>query len=198
MRHGPENTDIIFLKFCGFCVPDSSPFPSSIPHAFQINFNSLYTALCEQQTSDQATLLLYTLLHQNSNVRTYMLARTDMENLVSITLHISCFLYCLIFWRAVSFPRRVSMFAWLQRWGWEMDGELPPGTGVRRTQRTWQCCHRAGEHSSMTSFPVLQDFLSPWSSLIKSFKKRGLLFSGYSCRRGSFQMLSVHPPRSYS
>ncbi|TKC46695.1 hypothetical protein EI555_019797, partial [Monodon monoceros] len=59
---------------------DSSPFPSSIPHAFQINFNSLYMALCEQQTSDQATLLLYTLLHQNSNIRTYMLARTDMEN----------------------------------------------------------------------------------------------------------------------
>uniref|UniRef100_A0A8C0ZV94 Dymeclin n=1 Tax=Castor canadensis TaxID=51338 RepID=A0A8C0ZV94_CASCN len=67
---------------------DSSPFPSSIPHAFQINFNSLYTALCEQQTSDKATLLLYTLLHQNSNVRTYMLARTDMENLVLPILEI--------------------------------------------------------------------------------------------------------------
>ncbi|XP_065746212.1 dymeclin isoform X7 [Phocoena phocoena] len=67
---------------------DSSPFPSSIPHAFQINFNSLYMALCEQQTSDQATLLLYTLLHQNSNIRTYMLARTDMENLVLPILEI--------------------------------------------------------------------------------------------------------------
>lgn len=67
---------------------DSSPFPSSIPHTFQINFNSLYTALCEQQTSDQATLLLYTLLHQNGNVRTYMLARTDMENLVLPILEI--------------------------------------------------------------------------------------------------------------
>ncbi|XP_028727778.1 dymeclin isoform X1 [Peromyscus leucopus] len=67
---------------------DSSPFPPSVPHAFQINFNSLYTALCEQQTSDQATLLLYTLLHQNSNVRTYMLARTDMENLVLPILEI--------------------------------------------------------------------------------------------------------------
>lgn len=67
---------------------DSSPFPSSIPHTFQINFNSLYTALCEQQTSDQATLLLYTLLHQNSNVRTYVLARTDMENLVLPILEI--------------------------------------------------------------------------------------------------------------
>lgn len=67
---------------------DSSSFPSSSPHAFQINFNSLYTALCEQQTSDQATLLLYTLLHQNGNVRTYMLARTDMENLVLPILEI--------------------------------------------------------------------------------------------------------------
>lgn len=67
---------------------DSSPFPSSVPHTFQINFNSLYTTLCEQQTSDQATLLLYTLLHQNANVRTYVLARTDMENLVLPILEI--------------------------------------------------------------------------------------------------------------
>uniref|UniRef100_A0A2K6ENR9 Dymeclin n=1 Tax=Propithecus coquereli TaxID=379532 RepID=A0A2K6ENR9_PROCO len=74
----------------------SSPFPSSIPHAFQINFNSLYTALCEQQTSDQATLLLYTLLHQNSNIRTYMLARTDMENLVKENSNVSLLLFPLV------------------------------------------------------------------------------------------------------
>ncbi|NXM29109.1 DYM protein, partial [Oxyruncus cristatus] len=61
---------------------DNTAFSSSSPHAFQINFNSLYTALCEQQKSDQATLLLYMLLHQNSNVRTYVLARTDIESLV--------------------------------------------------------------------------------------------------------------------
>ncbi|XP_067401494.1 dymeclin isoform X2 [Emydura macquarii macquarii] len=67
---------------------DSTAFPSPSPHAFQINFNSLYTALCDQQKSDQATLLLYMLLHQNSNVRTYMLARTDMENLVLPILEI--------------------------------------------------------------------------------------------------------------
>lgn len=63
-----------------------APVDTSIPveqaHAFQINFNSLYTALCEHQCSDQATLLLYTLLHQNANMRTYMLSRTDMDNLV--------------------------------------------------------------------------------------------------------------------
>ncbi|KAA0719708.1 Dymeclin [Triplophysa tibetana] len=67
---------------------DSSSFPSPQPHSFQINFNSLYTALCEQQKSDQVTLLLYTLLHQNSNMRTYILSRTDMENLVLPILEI--------------------------------------------------------------------------------------------------------------
>ncbi|KAM4051337.1 dymeclin isoform 2-T3 [Anomaloglossus baeobatrachus] len=67
---------------------DSSVPLSPSPHSFQINFNSLYTALCDQQKSDQATLLLYTLLHQNSNVRTYVLARTDIESLVLPILEI--------------------------------------------------------------------------------------------------------------
>lgn len=64
---------------------DTSSLSAEQPHSFQINFNSLYTALCEQQRSDQATLLLYTLLHQNTNMRTYMLSRTDMDNLVGRT-----------------------------------------------------------------------------------------------------------------
>ncbi|XP_026210885.1 dymeclin [Anabas testudineus] len=67
---------------------DTSSLPMEQPHTFQINFNSLYTALCEQQRSDQATLLLYTLLHQNANMRTYMLSRTDMDNLVLPILEI--------------------------------------------------------------------------------------------------------------
>ncbi|XP_046873239.1 dymeclin isoform X2 [Hypomesus transpacificus] len=67
---------------------DTSSPASEQLHSFQINFNSLYTALCEQQRSDQATLLLYTLLHQNTNMRTYMLSRTDMENLVMPILEI--------------------------------------------------------------------------------------------------------------
>uniref|UniRef100_A0A8C9Y2F8 Dymeclin n=1 Tax=Sander lucioperca TaxID=283035 RepID=A0A8C9Y2F8_SANLU len=67
---------------------DTSSLSVEQPHTFQINFNSLYTALCEQQRSDQATLLLYTLLHQNTNMRTYMLSRTDMDNLVMPILEI--------------------------------------------------------------------------------------------------------------
>ncbi|NWS63017.1 DYM protein, partial [Chunga burmeisteri] len=73
---------LLLIVFFYFFISDSTAFSSSNPHAFQINFNSLYTALCEQQKSDQATLLLYMLLHQNGNVRTYVLARTDIENLV--------------------------------------------------------------------------------------------------------------------
>ncbi|XP_064409749.1 dymeclin isoform X1 [Latimeria chalumnae] len=67
---------------------DSTVLDSPSPHSFQINFNSLFTTLCEQQNSDQATLLLYMLLHQNCNVRTYVLARTDIENLVLPILEI--------------------------------------------------------------------------------------------------------------
>uniref|UniRef100_H3DN48 Dymeclin n=1 Tax=Tetraodon nigroviridis TaxID=99883 RepID=H3DN48_TETNG len=67
---------------------DTSSLSAEQPHSFQINFNSLYTALCEQQRSDQATLLLYTLLHQNTNMKTYMLSRTDMDNLVLPILEI--------------------------------------------------------------------------------------------------------------
>lgn len=67
---------------------DTSVPPVEQSHTFQINFNSLYTALCEQQRSDQATLLLYTLLHQNANMRTYILSRTDMDNLVLPILEI--------------------------------------------------------------------------------------------------------------
>ncbi|XP_056875881.1 dymeclin isoform X2 [Takifugu flavidus] len=67
---------------------DTSSLSAEQPHSFQINFNSLYTALCERQRSDQATLLLYTLLHQNTNMKTYMLSRTDMDNLVLPILEI--------------------------------------------------------------------------------------------------------------
>lgn len=71
------------------CLADTSSISSPQPHTFQINFNSLYTALCEQQRSDQVTLLLYTLLHQNPNMKNYMLSRTDMENLVSMSWRVA-------------------------------------------------------------------------------------------------------------
>ncbi|XP_078275492.1 dymeclin isoform X2 [Rhinoraja longicauda] len=83
-RPNPYRQSIMSFKN----TQDNTAIQSPTPHSFQINFNSLYTALYEQQKSDQATLLLYTLLHQNPNVRTYVLARTDVENLVLPILEI--------------------------------------------------------------------------------------------------------------
>ncbi|XP_051895170.1 dymeclin isoform X1 [Pristis pectinata] len=83
-RPNPYRQSIMSFKN----TQDNTAIQSPNSHSFQINFNSLYTALYEQQKSDQATLLLYTLLHQNPNVRTYVLARTDVENLVLPILEI--------------------------------------------------------------------------------------------------------------
>nr|XP_046225405.1 dymeclin-like [Oncorhynchus gorbuscha] len=90
LTDGPNNCPNPYRQAvtCFKNTQDMSSIPTEQHHMFQINFNSLYTALCEQQRSDQATLILYTLLHQNTNMRTYMLSRTDMENLVMPILKI--------------------------------------------------------------------------------------------------------------
>uniref|UniRef100_A0A4W5PY04 Dymeclin n=1 Tax=Hucho hucho TaxID=62062 RepID=A0A4W5PY04_9TELE len=90
LTDGPNNCPNPYRQAvtCFKNTQDTSSIPTEQHHTFQINFNSLYTALCEQQRSDQATLILYTLLHQNTNMRTYMLSRTDMENLVMPILKI--------------------------------------------------------------------------------------------------------------
>lgn len=117
--HVPEGNDVIkIILLIIFTHLDTSSLSVEQPHTFQINFNSLYTALCEQQRSDQATLLLYTLLHQNTNMRTYMLSRTDMDNLVGgmamktivnlhtcMHIHYSCLsltFCCVVYWQGIS------------------------------------------------------------------------------------------------
>ncbi|XP_078078533.1 dymeclin isoform X2 [Mustelus asterias] len=92
LSNGPESPNPYRQSIMSFKnTQDNTAIQSPNSYCFQINFNSLYTALYEQQKSDQATLLLYTLLHQNPNVRTYVLARTDVENLVLPILET---LYC--------------------------------------------------------------------------------------------------------
>lgn len=193
-----------FLRFCVFFVPDSSPFPSSIPHAFKINFNSLYMALCEQQTSDQATLLLYTLLHQNSNIRTYMLARTDMENLVSTILSIVFVSYNILksnFFSqegmyVVCLPAKVD--------SQDADREMAP---AKAEIWVWQCgrqCtqrwgHRAEQGSTRRSESSrsLTASLLPMTQPDQSCGTCWPPFSrGYLHPLGSFPLLSVHPPCS--
>lgn len=50
--------------------------------SFQIDFNSVYETLCRIVTIDQATLLLYLLLHRNERFYRFVMAQNDLENLV--------------------------------------------------------------------------------------------------------------------
>ncbi|XP_071824894.1 dymeclin-like isoform X2 [Apostichopus japonicus] len=58
------------------------------PPPFKINFTNLYEAFCNHLSDDQSTLLLYSLLHQNINFRTFILARTNIDLLIIPLLRI--------------------------------------------------------------------------------------------------------------
>lgn len=49
---------------------------------FTLHIGMLYTAICTDLHKDQTTLLLYLLLHRNPNVSTFILSKTDIDNLV--------------------------------------------------------------------------------------------------------------------
>lgn len=56
---------------------------------FKIEFQRLFDVLCQQQNEDQATLLLYLLIHKNSRFKIYVLSRTsDLHLLVVPVLRI--------------------------------------------------------------------------------------------------------------
>ncbi|XP_002731175.1 dymeclin-like [Saccoglossus kowalevskii] len=64
-------------------LQDSAPSsPTSPMPVFRMNLTGLYDAFCKHMKSDQMTLLLYLLLHRNSNIRAYILSRTNIEQLV--------------------------------------------------------------------------------------------------------------------
>ncbi|KAJ8035588.1 Dymeclin [Holothuria leucospilota] len=58
------------------------------PPPFKINFTNLYEAFCNHLNDDQTTLLLYSLLHQNINFRTFILAKTNIDLLLIPLLRI--------------------------------------------------------------------------------------------------------------
>ena len=61
---------------------------------FKTNFANLYEAFCNHLKEDQATLLLYSLLHQNLNFRTYILSKINIDQLVGSLDNKSGCLYC--------------------------------------------------------------------------------------------------------
>ncbi|XP_068239348.1 dymeclin [Palaemon carinicauda] len=56
--------------------------PTQAVATFKLEFATLYKTLYTHLQEDQTTLVLYLLLHKNEDFRTYVLSRTDMENLI--------------------------------------------------------------------------------------------------------------------
>ncbi|KAJ9586283.1 hypothetical protein L9F63_020077, partial [Diploptera punctata] len=66
------------LFFCS----NSQATPTRAAATFKLDLGQLYTTLCHVASSDQTTLLLYLLVHRNRHVKTYIMARSDIELLV--------------------------------------------------------------------------------------------------------------------
>ncbi|XP_063217608.1 dymeclin [Bacillus rossius redtenbacheri] len=60
--------------------------PTKAAATFKLDFSRLYGTLCRKLKSDQTTLLLYLLVHRNHMVKSYVLARSDIEQLVVLIL----------------------------------------------------------------------------------------------------------------
>lgn len=55
---------------------------NTAPASFHINLSRLYQTLCNTQSQEASALLLYALLHKNSEVKAFVLSKTDSEKLV--------------------------------------------------------------------------------------------------------------------
>ncbi|XP_055539559.1 dymeclin isoform X2 [Wyeomyia smithii] len=65
-----------------FGCSDSQDSPKDAEATFKIDFSSLYNTLCRIVTIDQATLLLYLLLHRNQRFYKYVMAQQNLQQLV--------------------------------------------------------------------------------------------------------------------
>ncbi|XP_055636644.1 dymeclin isoform X2 [Toxorhynchites rutilus septentrionalis] len=65
-----------------FGCSDSQESPKEDVATFKIEFSSLYNTLCRIVTIDQATLLLYLLLHRNQKFYKYVMAQQNLQQLV--------------------------------------------------------------------------------------------------------------------
>jgi hypothetical protein len=62
--------------------PCTEATPTRAAATFKLDLSRLYATLCHIPSSDQTTLLLYLLVHRNRHVKTYIMARSDIELLV--------------------------------------------------------------------------------------------------------------------
>ena len=71
------------------CNDSSSELNDQTMPGFKIEFSKLYKTLCTTLNDDQTTLLMYMLLHQNPNFKTFVLSRTtDLDQFVVPVLKI--------------------------------------------------------------------------------------------------------------
>ncbi|XP_037949456.1 dymeclin-like [Teleopsis dalmanni] len=85
---------LLILILTNHCSAKNNPYRTSLFNcadskdspkdsaSFQIDFSAVYETLCRIVTIDQATLLLYLLLHRNERFYRYVMAQNDLENLV--------------------------------------------------------------------------------------------------------------------
>uniref|UniRef100_A0A1A9WWJ1 Dymeclin n=1 Tax=Glossina brevipalpis TaxID=37001 RepID=A0A1A9WWJ1_9MUSC len=66
-----------------FGCADSKESPKEGSNTFQIDFSAVYETLCRIVTIDQATLLLYLLLHRNERFYKFVMIQPDLEKLVT-------------------------------------------------------------------------------------------------------------------
>jgi len=73
------------FSFTGSTSEGASAAPTSAASTFKIDMAALYQSLCLEPSKDETTLLLYMLLHRNQNFRTYVISRSNVEQLVRTT-----------------------------------------------------------------------------------------------------------------
>lgn len=77
-------------------LSDSGSSMSVANASFTIDFPWMYEALCNAPASDQTTLLLYLLIHCNANMRSFIISRADIEQLVGLFIFIQKMAVCSI------------------------------------------------------------------------------------------------------
>lgn len=66
----------------------NSTTPTQVAATFKLDFSKLYDTLCLTLKDDQTTLLLYLLLHRNTDMKAFILSRTNIDSLVMPILQI--------------------------------------------------------------------------------------------------------------
>lgn len=81
MNHWTTNNNSYRTSLFGCADSQCSPQDDSI--SFRIDFSTLYNTFCKIVTIDQATLLLYLMLHKNQRFYKYVMGQENLQNLVS-------------------------------------------------------------------------------------------------------------------